>query len=391
MSSSRFKNFKFETKAIHSGQVPEDQTGSVSTPIFPSSTYRVGFPGDESGYVYSRWSNPTRLALEKALAALENGSQGFAFASGLAALNAVLDLLKSGDHVVAVDDLYGGTRRLFERLMRNFNLDFSYIDGRDPQNFARAIKPNTKLFWLESPTNPLLYLVDIAAVARIAHERGILVAVDNTFATPFIQRPLELGADIVHHSASKYLAGHCDVIAGALVVKDEALAEKVRFNQYAVGGTLGPFDSWLVLRGLKTLHVRMERHSFNAMKVVEFLETVDLVDKIYFPGHDGKPVLNGMGMPGGMVTFTLKADFEAVKAFVMATEVFVLAESLGGVESLINHPASMTHSSIPKEVREKFGITDSLVRLSVGIEHIDDLLFDLRKAFEAIRTKVKKV
>ncbi len=391
MSSSRFNNFKFETKAIHSGQVPEDQTGSVSTPIFPSSTYRVGFPGDESGYVYSRWSNPTRLALEKALAALENGSHGFAFASGLAALNAVLDLLKSGDHVVAVDDLYGGTRRLFERLMRNFNLDFSYVDGRDPQNFGRAVKPNTKLFWLESPTNPLLYLVDIAAVAKIAKGHGILVGVDNTFATPFIQRPLELGADIVHHSASKYLAGHCDVIAGALVVKDEALAEKVRFNQYAVGGTLGPFDSWLVLRGLKTLHVRMERHSFNAMKVVEFLETMDLVDKIYFPGHDGKAVANGMTMPGGMVTFTLKADFESVKAFVMATEVFVLAESLGGVESLINHPASMTHSSIPKEVREKFGITDSLVRLSVGIEHIDDLLIDLRKAFEAIRTKVKRV
>jgi cystathionine beta-lyase/cystathionine gamma-synthase len=390
MSDSRFKNFKFETRAIHSGRVPEDQTGSVSTPIFPSSTYRVEFPGDESGYVYSRWANPTRLALERGLASLENGTHGFAFSSGLAALNAVLDLLKSGDHVVAVDDLYGGSRRLFERLMRNFNLDFSYIDGRNPQNFARAIKPNTKLFWLESPTNPLLYLVDIAEVSRIAHEKNILVAVDNTFATPYIQRPLDLGADIVHHSASKYLAGHCDVIAGALITKDEALAEKLRFNQYAVGGTLGPFDSWLVLRGMKTLHLRMERHSSNAMKVVEFLETVDLVDKIYFPGHDGKAVPNNMTMPGGMVTFTLKADFEAVKAFVMATEVFVLAESLGGVESLVNHPASMTHASIPKEVRDKFGISDSLVRLSVGIEHIDDLLIDLRNAFAAIRSKVRK-
>ncbi|MFZ1683783.1 MAG: PLP-dependent aspartate aminotransferase family protein [Candidatus Zixiibacteriota bacterium] len=390
MSDSRFKNFKFETRAIHSGRVPEDQTGSVSTPIFPSSTYRVEFPGDESGYVYSRWANPTRLALERGLASLENGTHGFAFSSGLAALNAVLDLLKSGDHVVAVDDLYGGSRRLFERLMRNFNLDFSYIDGRDPQNFAKAIQPNTKLFWLESPTNPLLYLVDITEVSRIAHEKNILVAVDNTFATPYIQRPLDLGADIVHHSASKYLAGHCDVIAGALVTKDEALAEKLRFNQYAVGGTLGPFDSWLVLRGMKTLHLRMERHSSNAMKVVEYLETVDLVDKIYFPGHDGKAVPNGMTMPGGMVTFTLKADFEAVKAFVMATEVFVLAESLGGVESLVNHPASMTHASIPKEVRDKFGISDSLVRLSVGIEHIDDLLIDLRNAFAAIRSKVRK-
>jgi cystathionine gamma-lyase len=278
---------------------------------------------------------------------------------------------------------------LFERLMRNFNLDFSYVDGRDPQNFARAAKPNTKLFWLESPTNPLLYLVDIPAVVAIAKPKGILVGVDNTFATPFIQKPLDLGADIVLHSGSKYLGGHCDVIAGALVVKDEALAERVRFNQYAVGGTLGPFDSWLILRGLKTLHVRMERHSLNAMKVVEYLETVDLVDKIYFPGH-GSPVLNGMTLPGGMVTFTLKADFEAVKAFVTSTEVFVLAESLGGVESLINHPALMTHASIPKEVREQFGITDSLVRLSVGIEHIDDILFDLRKAFEVVRSRMKK-
>lgn len=389
MSDSRFKNYKFETKAIHSGHVPEDQTGAVTTPIYPSTTYRVGFPGDESGYVYSRWSNPTRLALEKALAALENGSHAFAFSSGLAAVNAVLDLLKSGDHVVAVDDLYGGTRRLFERLKRNFNLDFSYVDGRDPQNFARAVKPNTKLFWLESPTNPLLYLVDIAAVVKIAKQHDILVGVDNTFATPFIQRPLDFGADIVHHSASKYLGGHCDVIAGALVVKDEALAERVRFNHYAVGGILGPFDSWLVLRGIKTLHLRMERHSSNAMKVVEFLETMDLVDKIYFPGIDGKPIPNGMTLPGGMVTFTLKADFEAVKSFVTSTEVFVLAESLGGVESLINHPASMTHASIPKEVREKFGITDSLVRLSVGIEHIDDILIDLRKAFDTLRSKGK--
>jgi cystathionine beta-lyase/cystathionine gamma-synthase len=390
MSESRFKNYKFETRAIHSGGVPEDQTGSVTTPIFPSSTYRVGFPGDESGYVYSRWANPTRLALEKALATLENGTHGFAFSSGLAALNAVLDLLKAGDHVVAVDDLYGGTRRLFERLMRKFNLDFSYVDGRDVQNFANAAKPNTKLFWIESPTNPLLYLVDIAALAKIAHEKGILLAVDNTFATPYIQQPLDLGADIVHHSASKYLGGHCDVIAGALIVKDAALAEQVRFNQYAVGGTLGPFDSWLILRGIKTLHIRMERHSFNAMKVVEFLETVDLVDKIYFPGHDGKAVPNGMKMPGGMVTFTMKADFEAVKAFVTATEVFVLAESLGGVESLVNHPASMTHASIPKEVREKAGITDSLVRLSIGIEHIDDLIIDLRNAFASIRSKVRQ-
>jgi cystathionine beta-lyase/cystathionine gamma-synthase len=362
----------------------------VTTPIFPSSTYRVAFPGDESGYVYSRWSNPTRNAVERALASLESGSKAYLFSSGLAALNAIMNLLKSGDHVVAVDDLYGGTIRQFEKVWTKFGLQFSYIDGTDVDNFKKASKDNTKLFWLETPTNPLMKLVDIEAVSKIAKPKDILLAVDNTFATPYIQRPLELGADIVHHSASKYLSGHCDIIAGAVVVKDEKLAEQVFFNQYAIGAQLNPFESWLLLRGLKTLHVRMERHSVNAMKIVEFLETVDIVDQIFFPGHDGKPIPNKMTLPGGMVTFTLKADFETVKTFVMATEVFILAESLGGVESLINHPASMTHASIPKEVREKRGISDSLVRLSVGIENVDDLLIDLRRAFDAIRVRVKK-
>ncbi len=385
------KNKKLETRAVHTGKVPEDSTGSVTTPIFPSSTYRVAFPGDESGYVYSRWANPTRNAVERALASLESGSQAYLFSSGLAALNAVLSLLKSGDHVVAVDDLYGGTIRQFEKVWTKFGLQFSYIDGRDAENFKKAVKENTRLFWLETPTNPLMKLVDIEAVSKISKPKDILLAVDNTFATPYIQRPLELGADIVHHSASKYLSGHCDVIAGAVVVKDEKLAEKIFFNQYAIGGQLNPFEAWLLLRGLKTLHVRMERHSVNAMKIVEFLETMDKVDQIFFPGHDGKPIPNKMALPGGMVTFTLKADFETVKAFVMATEVFILAESLGGVESLINHPASMTHASISKEVREKRGISDSLVRLSVGIENIDDLLIDLRKAFDAIRVRVKKL
>lgn len=385
MSHDEKKKFKFETRAIHSGAIPEDGTGAVTTPIHPSSTYRMNFPGDGSGYVYSRWSNPTRAALEKALASLEGGIDACAFSSGLAAVNGVLDLLKAGDHVVAVDDLYGGTRRLFERIKRKFGLDFSYVDGTDPANFEKARKPNTKLYWLETPTNPLLQLIDIAAVAKIAKPHGILVAVDNTFATPYIQRPLEFGADIVHHSASKYLGGHCDVIAGALIWKDPGLTDQIRLNHYGVGGSLGPFDSWLVLRGIKTLHVRMERHSVNAMKVVEFLETVKQVERIFFPGHDGKPILNGMTLPGGMVSFNLKADFEQVKKFAMATKVFVLAESLGGVESLINHPASMTHSSIPKEVREQHGITDGLVRLSVGLEHIDDLLIDLRQAFAVIK------
>jgi len=375
---------QFETIAVHAGRVRGDETGSVTTPIFPSSTYRVSEPGDESGFVYSRWANPTREALENALADLEEGSKAYAFASGLAAVNAVLDLLKSGDHVVAVDDLYGGTHRLFEKLMRKFDLDFSYVDGTEPSNFEKAIKPNTRLFWIETPTNPLLKLIDVRAVSAIAKKHNILTAVDNTFATPFIQKPLLLGADIVHHSMSKYLGGHCDIIGGALVMKDDELAEQVRFNQYAVGGMLNPFESWLVLRGMKTLALRMERHSFNALKVVEYLETVKRVKKIYFPGQDGKPVPNDMKLPGGMVSFDIDADVETVKKFATSTKVFVLAESLGGVESLINHPALMTHASIPKEIREKHGITDSLIRLSVGLENIDDLLIDLRTAFAAI-------
>jgi cystathionine gamma-lyase len=374
---------RFETRAIHSGRVPEDETGSVTTAIFPSTTYRVTSPGDESGYVYSRWANPTRCALESALATLENGSKAFAFSSGLAALNAVMNLLKAGDHVVALDDLYGGTMRQFERVLRKFGLDFTYVDGRDPANFERATGANTRLYWLETPSNPLMNLVDIAAVSRIAKKHKVLTAVDNTFATPYIQRPLDLGADIAHHSASKYLAGHCDVIAGAVIVNDDDLAERVRFNQYAVGGTLGPFDSWLVLRGLRTLHVRMERHSANAAKVAEYLSNVEMVEKVYYPGLDGRSLPNGMTLPGGMVSFLMSGDFDAVKRFVTATEVFVLAESLGGVESLINHPASMTHSSIPKEIREARGIGDGLVRLSVGLEHVDDLVGDLKQAFIA--------
>ncbi|UCE25511.1 MAG: PLP-dependent transferase [Candidatus Zixiibacteriota bacterium] len=381
---------KFETQAVHLGRVEGDETGSVATGIFPSSTYRVDYPGDESGYVYSRWSNPTRQALETALATLESGRHGYAFASGLAAQNAVMNLLRPGDHVVSVDDLYGGTHRQFEHLMRNFGVTFSYVDGEDAGSFEKAANDRTRLFWIESPTNPLMKLVDIAAAAEIATRRDILTVVDNTFATPFIQKPLDLGADVVLHSASKYLGGHCDVVAGALVVNDDGLAEKIRFNQYAVGGTLSPFDSWLVLRGLKTLPLRMERHSYNSMKLVEYLETVPMVDRIFYPGQDGKPVPNKMKLPGGMLSFTIKADFETVRRFVMSTSVFILAESLGGVESLINHPASMTHASIPEDIRRARGIGDNLVRLSVGIEHIDDLLIDLRTAFDKIRTAVSR-
>ena len=386
MSDEETKHWKLETRAIHAGRIPEDGTNAVTTPICPSTTYRVAYPGDDSGYVYSRWSNPTRLALENAMASLEEAHQAFFFSSGLAAVDAVLNLLNAGDHVVAVNDLYGGSHRLFEGLKKkHFNIEFSYVDGRDPADFESAIRDNTKLFWVETPTNPLLHLIDIEAVAAIAHKHDILVAVDNTFATPVIQRPLTVGADIVHHSASKYLGGHCDVIGGALAVKDEALAERVRFNQYAVGATLGPFESWLVLRGLKTLHLRMERHSINSLKVVEFLESIERVSAIHYPGQDGSKPPNNMRYPGGMVSFELDADFETVKKFAMATRVFILAESLGGVESLINHPASMTHASIPKDIREAHGITDQLIRLSVGIESVDDLLIDLRDAFNAIR------
>ncbi|MBD3404234.1 aminotransferase class V-fold PLP-dependent enzyme [candidate division GN15 bacterium] len=380
----RRKNF--ETRAIHLGHVPEDGTRSVTPGIYPSSTYRVEYPGDESGYVYSRWSNPTRKALEDALASLENGTRAMAFSSGLAAINAVFGMLRPGDHVVTLTDLYGGTRRQFEKHLRNFEIDFTYVDGRDPSDFEKAITDKTRLFWLETPTNPLMNLIDIEAVTAIGKTHDILTAVDNTFATPYIQKPLDLGADIAHHSASKYLGGHCDLIAGVLVVKDEELAEKLYFQQYAVGAQLNPFEAWLMLRGIKTLHVRMERHSVNSMKIVEYLESEPMVDKIYYPGQDGKPIPNKMTMPGGMVSFTIKdADFERVKKFAMSTSVFVLAESLGGVESLINHPASMTHASIPKEVREQYGVTDNLIRLSVGIEHIDDLLIDLREAFAAVK------
>lgn len=388
--SDKLKNKQFETKAIHAGNIAEDGTGAVTPPIHPSTTYRVQFPGDESGYVYSRWSNPTRKALEETLAVLENGTQAIAYASGLAAIHAVMHLLKPGDHVVAVDDLYGGTHRMFEKILKNFQIEFSYVDGCQTENFEKAVKPNTKLFWIETPTNPLLKLTDISAVAGIAKKHNIICAVDNTFATPYIQQPLELGADIAMHSASKYLGGHCDVIGGALIVKDEALGEKLRFHQYAAGSMLGPFESWLLIRGIKTLHIRMERHSVNSMKIAEYLETVDIVNEIYYPGYNDKKVPNNMKLPGGMVSFTIDADFETVKKFAMATKLFVLAESLGGVESLINHPASMTHASIPKEIREKHGVTDGLIRLSVGIENVDDLLIDLRTAFAVVKDAVAR-
>ncbi len=385
MSSDDFKNKAFETRAVHAGSVTEDNTGAVTTPIYPSSTYTVAYPGDESGYVYSRSDNPTRAALERALATIESAECGLAFASGLAATATVMNLLGPGDHVVANSDLYGGIHRQFENVIRKRGIDFSYVDGRDAQNFEKATNDNTKLYWLESPSNPLLHLTDIEAVSRIAKKHDIRTVVDNTFATPYLQQPLALGADICLHSASKYLGGHCDIIGGALMTNDKATGEELKYHQNASGCMLGPFESWLVLRGIKTLAVRMEKHSSNALAVVEYLKTESIVSRILFPGIDGAPLPNRMKTAGGMVSFDIDADAETVSKFAQSTKVFILAESLGGVESLLNHPARMTHASIPEEIRLKNGITDGLVRLSVGIESSKDQIDDLKAAFAAIK------
>ncbi len=374
----------FETLAIHSADDYSGSTGAVSTPIYQTSTYKLAYPGDDSGYVYSRTSNPTRKALEQTLSSLENGTDGFAFASGMAAVNTVMNLLASGDHVIVGDDLYGGCYRLFNRLFTQYQISFSFVDGRNVENFERDMKPQTRLFWLETPTNPLMRLYDIERIAALAKKHKILVSVDNTFATPAIQRPLELGADIVVHSLTKYISGHCDTVGGAIIVKDSRLAEQIGFYQNAIGAILSPFDSFLSLRGLKTLSLRMERHSANARQVAEFLRSKSRIKAVYYPGLDNSPLPNNMTMGGGMVSFVLDANLEAVRRFVMSTKIFTLAESLGGVESLINHPALMTHASIPPKVRKERGIDDELVRLSVGLENIDDLIGDLNQALTAL-------
>lgn len=378
------KDARIETRAIHAAVEYDGGAGAVSTPIFATSTYRLKSPGDESGYVYSRTANPTRDALQKTLASLEQGTHGFAFSSGLAGTNTVINMLKSGDEIVVGDDLYGGTYRIFEKVLRNFDLKFIYVDARAPQNIEKAISDKTAMIWLETPTNPLMHLYDIEAAAKIAKKHDILLTVDNTFATPFIQNPLKLGADIVLHSLTKYLAGHADLVGGAVIVNDDELAERVGFYQNAIGSILGPFDSFLCLRGIKTLGIRMERHSQNASQIAEFLGKKEIVSQVLYPGYGGVKVPNGMRLSGGMISFVLDTDIETVKNFVMSTKLFVLAESLGGIESLVNHPATMTHASIPKKVRDERGIVDGLVRLSVGIENIDDLIEDLEGAFSAI-------
>ena len=380
---------KFNTKVIHGNQHHDPSTGAVMPPVYQTSTFVQTSPGVPlNEYEYSRAANPTRTALEQALASIENGTRGLAFASGLAATDSVMKLLKPGDEVIAMDDLYGGTYRMFARIYQEYGIKFHFVEMTDYTKFESLINANTKLVWVETPTNPLMKLADIAEIAKITKKHNLLFAVDNTFATPYLQKPLDLGADIVMHSATKYLGGHSDVIAGALIVKDEALGEKLHFAQFATGGTLGPMDSYLVLRGIKTLHLRVQRHCENGAKVAEYLVNHPKVDKVYYPGlvnhpnHDiaKKQMIGGFG---GMVSFTFKsgAKADAIK-MLEKVKVFTLAESLGGVESLANHPALMTHASIPEDKRKEIGITDDLVRLSVGVEDISDLLADLEQAFQ---------
>ena len=374
------------TRAIHAGQSPDPSTGAVMTPIYATSTYVQSSPGQHQGFEYSRSHNPTRFAYERCVADLEGGTRGFAFASGLAATSTVLDVLDAGSHVICMDDVYGGTYRLFERVRRrSAGLDFSFVDLDDLAAVEAAVKPNTRLIWCETPTNPMLKLVDIARLAEFARKRGIWLAVDNTFSSPILQRPLELGAHLVMHSATKYLNGHSDIVGGMVVVGDDAaLAEQMGFLQNAVGGVQGPFDSFLALRGLKTLHLRMKAHCENAMALAQWLESHPAVEKVIYPGLASHPqhalAKKQMHGFGGMVSLVLKGGFEAAKRFCERTELFALAESLGGVESLVNHPAIMTHASVPPERRAALGISDALVRLSVGVEDVADLRAELERA-----------
>ena len=380
------KDLGLGTLAIHGGQSPDPSTGAVMPPIYATSTYAQSSPGVHQGFEYSRTHNPTRFAYERCAAALEGGSRSFAFASGLAATSTLLELLDSGDHVIAMDDLYGGSYRLFERVRRrSAGLSFSFVDLTDPAQFEAAITPKARLVWIETPTNPLLKIVDIAAIAAIAKQHGLLVAVDNTFASPILQRPLEHGADIVMHSATKYLNGHSDMVGGMLVVGDNAeLGEQLAFLQNSVGAVQGPFDSFLALRGLKTLHLRMKAHCDNAQALAEWLQSHEAVSEVIYPGLPSHPhhelAKRQMDGFGGMLSIRLKGGFEAAKRFCERLELFTLAESLGGVESLVNHPAVMTHASIPPARRAELGIGDELVRLSVGIETFDDLRADVARA-----------
>jgi cystathionine gamma-lyase/cystathionine beta-lyase len=377
--------FGFGTKAIHAGQEPDPTTGAIMTPIYQTSTYWQESPGNHKGYAYARGKNPTRSALEKCLAELEGAKHALCFSSGMGAIDAVMKLLRPGDEVITGDDLYGGSYRMFTKVFAPFGIKFHFIDMKDVNVVKKHINENTKMIWLETPTNPTMQIIDIEACAKIAKEHKLICAVDNTFASPFLQNPLALGADIVMHSATKYLGGHSDVIMGALCLSDENLYTQLAFIHNSCGATPGPMDSFLVLRGLKTLHIRMERHCFNGRKIAEFLKTHPKIDKLYWPGFPDSPnheiAKKQMRDFGGMISFSLKGNKQE-DAFKIASsmKVFSLAESLGGVESLINHPATMTHASIPKEERDKAGVVESLLRLSVGIENIEDLIADLKQA-----------
>lgn len=379
------KNLGFGTKAIHAGQEPDPTTGAIMTPIYQTSTYWQPSPGTHKGYAYARGKNPTRTALENCIAVLEGAKYGLCFSSGMGAIDAVAKLLRPGDEVITGDDLYGGTYRMFTKVFAPFGIKFHFIDLTKADNITKYINSNTKMVWLETPTNPTMQIIDIEACANIAKQHKLICAVDNTFASPYLQNPLALGADIVMHSVTKYLGGHSDVVMGALCINDDNLYQQLAFIHNSCGATPGPQDSFLVLRGIKTLHIRMERHCYNGRKVAEFLKTHPKIDKLYWPGFTDHPnhdiAKKQMRDFGGMISFSLKGNKQE-EAFAIAsrTKVFSLAESLGGVESLINHPATMTHASIPKEERDKAGVVESLLRLSVGIEDIDDLIADLKQA-----------
>ncbi len=387
---------KFSTRAIHAGQDPEPNTGAVNVPVFFTSTY-VHEELDQykaKGYWYGRSNNPTRTALETCLASLENGKYGLCFASGMAATSATMNLLQSGDHVVCEEDVYGGTYRLFEKVLTRYGLTFTYVDGSKPENIEKAIKPNTKMLWFETPTNPLLRLVDLKALVEIAKkhstkERKLLTVIDNTFASPYLQNPLDFGIDVVVHSTTKFIGGHSDVVGGAVITSDEQVYEQVKFHQNAIGGTPGPMDCYLTMRGLKTLAIRMQAHEKNAAEIAKFLESHPAVERVLYPGLASHPqhelAKKQMRGFGGMVTFVVKGGLDNAKKVMGATKLFVLAESLGGVESLMTHPAVMTHGAVPKAEREARGFVDGLVRLSVGIEDLEDLMADLKNALATVK------
>jgi len=379
---------RFSTRAIHAGQDPDPVTGSVTVPVYLTSTYQQPSPGKEGKYVYSRTANPTRTALEECLASLEGGKHGLAFGSGMAATSTILLSLKKGDHVIAGDDIYGGTYRLFEQVLRNYGLQFTYVNPENPDNVEKAIRKDTRLIWVETPTNPLMRIVDIRQISKISKRARALLVVDNTFMSPYLQNPLEYGADIVVHSTTKYLGGHSDLVGGAAITKDQDVQNRLKYLQNAVGAIPGPLDCYLVLRGVKTLAVRMDRHNENARTISEFLVNQSKVERVNYPGLPDHPqrtiIKRQMRGNGGMLSFQLKGSFNQIKKFLKALRVITVAESLGGVESLIEHPASMTHASVPRERRLKLGIADNLIRVSVGIEDVEDLIQDLKGGFEAI-------